>query len=189
MGCEEAVQQTDVKLRIGQSYLGADGIIRAAVSTHRQLHGKGRTEKEADAAMIPVDMHGEEDSSQLCCPLPIVFGSPYDPRVRRAAFNFAAICFIWAVALISWKIESGPKSGEGPPGPGTVVAIITAAGLAIGAGRFMFRQRRDRRSHSGRCTQCGYDLRATPERCPECGTLPAPPPSDTPARIPADRSG
>jgi hypothetical protein len=49
--------------------------------------------------------------------------------------------------------------------------LVLLAFAALPAVRGTRRIRAARRRHPGLCPSCGYDLRATPDRCPECGTI------------------
>jgi hypothetical protein len=64
----------------------------------------------------------------------------------------------------------------------TVVALLVlpAAGLAASILRPYRAARRERRQRclAGEVCRCGYDLRASPGRCPECGAVPPAVPSE-----------
>jgi len=53
--------------------------------------------------------------------------------------------------------------------PLTLILPLSRVALTMRQRRQRLRQWRWRRM--GRCAACGYDLRGTPERCPECGAL------------------
>ena len=53
--------------------------------------------------------------------------------------------------------------------PGWFAFALTASLSAIGMARFARRQQHP----TTHCQRCGYDLRATPDRCPECDTIAA----------------
>lgn len=53
--------------------------------------------------------------------------------------------------------------------PCWMIVLVTGIGPAWVGTRWW---RRRGRSVVGHCPVCGYDLRATPERCPECGAVP-----------------
>ena len=71
----------------------------------------------------------------------------------------------------------GPVIAQGVPFRSVTVSYWLPALLAAALPAFRLvawtRRRRRRRRNVGLCSACGYDLRATPGRCPECGATPA----------------
>ena len=79
-------------------------------------------------------------------------------------------------SMSSWAVrrgELGYNHGEGTHRPSFREVIVptwlVVGGLLVPLGVRLAVGRRRRRP--GRCAVCGYDLQATPTRCPECGTV------------------
>ena len=54
----------------------------------------------------------------------------------------------------------------------TVSAFLPLMAFTLYVSRTWQQRLRQQRSTHGQCPSCGYDLQATPDRCPECGERP-----------------
>lgn len=76
---------------------------------------------------------------------------------------------------VGGQISPPPRPGEENISacvPWWFVELIPAAALAL-----LLRKLLKKRPLEGFCPICGYDMRATPDRCPECGTAGEAPPT------------
>jgi hypothetical protein len=77
-------------------------------------------------------------------------------------------------SLYELDVESIGPLREGPDWQGWVLGLVFVVFAIWGfRGALAMLRRYPRRKPVGVCPACGYDLRATPDRCPECGTVPA----------------
>ena len=88
------------------------------------------------------------------------------PRLGFATFKFDSLR--GASAIEQGKVRMTHRFWQAIVPGWLPVAVLAAAPLA----RQIVDARRRRRARSARCARCGYDLRATPDRCPECGAIP-----------------
>ena len=80
-------------------------------------------------------------------------------------FLIRAALLVSAVTISLWTSERIATPIVIVLFPLLMLAILALVGFATHDRRLAVR----RRQH-GLCPTCGYDLRATPDRCPECGT-------------------
>ena len=160
----------------------------------------GRTDKTG----IPIDQWGFEygayDPRSLdpASPLPdswrlapLFGGTVIRRRTYQTHFSLGGFAAQTGYSQLGIPMLDGPFIPQSPLAPFAQrllfpfwsVLLITGVPLALWLSA---RIRRVRRRAAGRCVRCGYDLRASPSRCPECGhaaphagTQPGAPPAPT----------
>jgi hypothetical protein len=99
-----------------------------------------------------------------------------EPAMPRWDWGFGREHRRWQVGRFAWA-GADDRSTGGPFRllviPLYAIVVATAILPVLWMRGYLRRREAARRAAAGLCRKCGYDLRATPDRCPECGTVPS----------------
>ena len=96
--------------------------------------------------------------------------SPQQPTLSGALSADVHLLGFALQARSGGHAVTGPKTAVFTPSEWQLTVPHAAIVLLTGSAAFVaLRIARANRVRPGHCSRCGYDLRASPERCPECG--------------------
>jgi hypothetical protein len=99
-----------------------------------------------------------------------------DCRVVHRPWDFVPPYPFVGDIVVSMPLD---RVGEYRMGSGAIYVPLWVVFAALLAAGIWARRKAHQPPRPGLCVSCGYDLRATPEKCPECGTVIAAKPGTT----------
>ena len=94
------------------------------------------------------------------------------PKSFTPVTNHGYLFFIFEFARVVWLDHDGLHRELCLWIPTWFFLLLTGPLPATWCVVAIRKREKERQRPFGLCCQCGYDLRATPDRCPECGTVP-----------------